>query len=451
MSTTIEKQVAVRNLLDSALVEDEQAGVFRCRRDIFTDPDLFELEMKHLFESNWVFLAHESQIPAVNDYFTTYIGRQPVVITRDKNGELHAQINACAHRGAMLYRRKHGNKSSVTCPFHGWTFNNTGKLLKVKDAKTTEYPASFNCDGSHDLKRVERFANYKGFLFGSLSADVKSIEEHLGEAKVIIDQIVDQAAEGLEVLRGNSSYIYDGNWKLQMENGADGYHVSSVHWNYQATVGRRKVEGTKAVDANGWSKSVGGVYGFENGHILLWTNTLNPEVRPIYAHREELKQRLGENKADFIVKQTRNLCVYPNVYIMDQFSTQIRVTRPISVDKTEITIYCFAPKGEDAQTRATRIRQYEDFFNVSGMGTADDLEEFRACQKGYAGSAAQWNDLSRGAPLWVNGPDENAKQMGLKPLLSGGRSEDEGLFVRQHEFWASALREAVEREAATSE
>lgn len=437
---------AILHLLDTALVDDPEAGRFRCRRDIFTDPALFELEMKHLYEGNWVFLAHESQIPEPNDYFTTTIGRQPVVITRDKNGELHAQINACAHRGAMLYRRKRGNKGSVTCPFHGWTFSNTGQLLKVKDAKTTEYPASFDCEGSHNLRSVARFGSYKGFLFGSLRADVLPLDEHLGEARRIIDQIVDQAPQGLEVLRGNSSYLYDGNWKLQMENGADGYHVSSVHWNYQATVGRRRQQGTQAVDPSGWSKSVGGVYGLENGHIMLWTHALNPEVRPIYAHREALRERLGETQADFIVRQTRNLCVYPNVYIMDQFSTQIRVTRPISVDRTEVTIYCFAPKGEDAQARATRIRQYEDFFNVSGMGTADDLEEFRACQSGYAGAAAQWNDLSRGAPLWIRGADDNARRMGLQPLLSGGRSEDEGLFVRQHAYWAQALREAVRRE-----
>ncbi len=241
------------------------------------------------------------------------------------------------------------------------------------------------------------------------------LEDYLGETKVIIDQIVDQAANGLEVLRGNSSYIYDGNWKMQMENGCDGYHVSTVHWNYAATMDRRKVDGTKAVDANSWSKSVAGVYGFDHGHILLWTKTMNPEVRPVYQYREEIKARVGEVKADFIVNQTRNLCLYPNVFLMDQFSTQIRVVRPISVDKTEVSIFCFAPKGESATDRATRIRQYEDFFNVSGMGTADDLEEFRACQAGYAGTTALWNDLSRGAPLWVDGPDANAKTMGLKP------------------------------------
>lgn len=428
-----------------AVVEDPENGIYRCRRDVFTDPALFDLEMKHIFEGNWVFLAHESQIPEPNDYFTTWIGRKPVVITRDKGGELHAMINACAHRGAMLCRRKHGNKGSFTCPFHGWTFNNAGKLLKVKDGKTGDYPASFNTQGSHDLTRLAKFENYRGFLFGSLNADVPSLEEHLGGARAVIDQIVDAAPEGLEVLRGNSSYTYDGNWKLQMENGADGYHVSAVHWNYSATMGRRnyEAEGTKTVDANGWSKSVGGVYAFENGHILLWTNLLNPEVRPIHAHAEELEARLGKERAGPIIGQTRNLALYPNVYLMDQFSTQIRVVRPISVDQTEVTIYCFAPKGESAADRTLRIRQYEDFFNVSGMGTPDDLEEFRACQTGYAGADDLWNDLSRGAVHWIDGPDENALAIGLKPILSGDRSEDEGLFVRQHEYWAQALIEAI--------
>lgn len=448
MSAIIDKTRQLDELVQSAVQDDKENGVFRCRRDIFTNVDLYELEMKHIFESNWVYLAHESQVPNNNDYYTTWIGRQPVVVTRDKAGELHAVINACAHKGAMLCRRKHGNQGTFTCPFHGWSFANTGKLLKVKDGKTTQYPVQFNTNGSHDLKKVPRFQSYRGFLFGSLNPDVVALEEYLGETKVIIDQIVDQAPNGLEVLRGNSSYIYEGNWKMQMENGCDGYHVSTVHWNYAATMGRRKVEGTKAVDANSWSKSIAGVYGFEHGHILLWTKTMNPEVRPVYQHREEIAARVGEEKAEYIVNQTRNLCLYPNVFLMDQFSTQIRVVRPISVDKTEVSIFCFAPKGESAESRAIRIRQYEDFFNVSGMGTSDDLEEFRACQAGYGQTTSMWNDMSRGAPLWVHGPDENAKGMGLNPLISGERSEDEGLFVVQHEYWAKVMHEALQKEQA---
>ena len=75
----------------------------------------------------------------------------------------------------------------------------------------------------------------------------------------------------------------------------------------------------------------------------------------------------------------------------------------------------------ESAARARRIRQYEDFFNASGMATPDDLEEFRACQMSYLGKAARWNDMSRGAQHWITGADEAAETIGLKPLLSGAR------------------------------
>lgn len=166
--------------LRSLLEEDPERGVYRCKREMFTDPRLFELEMKHIFEGNWVYLAHESQVAGINDYLTTQIGRQSIVIARNRDGQLNAFINACSHRGAMLCRHKSGNRSSYTCPFHGWTFNNSGKLLKVKDPAEAGYPQGFNCKGSHDLTRVARFESYRGFLFGSLNPDVRPLAEHLG-------------------------------------------------------------------------------------------------------------------------------------------------------------------------------------------------------------------------------------------------------------------------------
>src|SRR6201997_1118806 len=172
--------------LEGSLEDNSETGTFRCRRDIFTDPELFELEIKHIWEGNWIYLAHETQIPNKNDYFTMYMGRQPIFIARNRNGELNAFINACSHRGAMLCRHKRANKSTYTCPFHGWTFNNSGKLLKVKDPENAGYPDCFNKEGSHDLTKVARFENYRGFLFGSLNADVPPLETFLGEAAHII-------------------------------------------------------------------------------------------------------------------------------------------------------------------------------------------------------------------------------------------------------------------------
>lgn len=435
--------------IDSMMEEDPEKGIYRCRRDMFTDPELFELEMKHIFEGNWIYLAHESQIPNKNDFFTYTMGRQPIFITRNKDNELKAFINACSHRGAMLCRTKKGNRAAHTCPFHGWVFNNNGKLVKVKDPDDAGYPESFNCEGSHNLKEVARFANYKGFLFGSLNKDVLPLEEHLGEAAKIIDMIVDQSPEGLEVLRGSSTYVYDGNWKVQAENGADGYHVSAVHWNYVATTGRRdkETDNTKAMDASTWAKQDGGFYAFDHGHMCLWMEWPNPKDRPIYQRRDELVEKHGEDKADWMIGNLRNLCLYPNVFLMDQFSSQIRQFRPIDVDKTEVTIYCIAPKGESPDARAQRIRQYEDFFNASGMATPDDLEEFRSCQKGFNATSLEWNDMCRGSEHWITGPDDEAKKLGMNPIMSGAKTEDEGLYTVQHRYWVDTMKKAAQKEA----
>ncbi|KAF3997620.1 benzoate 1,2-dioxygenase large subunit [Glaciimonas immobilis] len=440
--------------LDEYLIEDEAKGDYRLHRSAFTDDALFELEMKHIFEGNWIYLAHESQVQNNNDYYTTHIGRQPIFIARNRQGELNAFINACSHRGAQLCRHKRGNKATYTCPFHGWTFNNSGKLLKVKDPDEAGYPECFNKEGSHDLKKVARFENYKGFLFGSVNENVAPLTEFLGEAAKIIDMIVNQSAEGLEVLRGASTYTFDGNWKLQAENGADGYHVSAVHWNYAATTNRRKdadatrEDNVRAMDAGKWGKQGGGFYAFEHGHLVLWSKWANPQDRPNHPRRDEFARSFGPATADWMIERSRNLCLYPNVYLMDQFGSQIRVLRPISVNKTEVTIYCIAPKGESDEARAHRIRQYEDFFNVSGMATPDDLEEFRACQQGYAGIAAPWNDMCRGSQHWIEGADEAAKELGLKPLMSGVKTEDEGLYTIQHRYWLNVMKKALLEEGA---
>ena len=152
--------------IDDYLIEDRTRGDYRLHRSAFTVEALFELEMQHIFEGNWIYLAHESQIPSSNDYFTMTMGRPPVVITRNRQGELSTLVNSCTHRGAMLCRHKSGNKATFTCPFHGWTFNNRGKLLKVKDPADAGYPDCFNKEGSHDLKEIARFGNLSRHLCG---------------------------------------------------------------------------------------------------------------------------------------------------------------------------------------------------------------------------------------------------------------------------------------------
>ena len=110
---------------------------------------------------------------------------------------------------------------------------------------------------------------------------------------------------------------------------------------------------------------------------------------PLYESAEQLAQRHGAAKRDWMFNM-RNLTIFPNLQIAENASSQLRVIRPIAVDRTEMRTWCIAPKGESAAARRLRIRQYEDFFNPSGMATPDDTVSYENCQRGFAGRVEPW-------------------------------------------------------------
>jgi anthranilate 1,2-dioxygenase (deaminating, decarboxylating) large subunit len=431
-------------------------GVYRIARDMFTAPELFDLEMELIFEKNWIYACHESEIANKHDFMTMRAGRQPMIITRDGNGELHALINACQHRGATLTRVGKGNQSTFTCPFHAWCYKSDGRLVKVK--APGEYPEGFD-KATRGLKKA-RIESYKGFVFISLDAGGSdSLEDFLGDAKVFFDMMVAQSPTGeLEVLPGKSTYSYDGNWKLQNENGLDGYHVSTVHYNYVATVQhRQQVNASKggASDTLDYSKlgagdaeTDDGWFSFANGHSLLFSDMPNPTVRPGYATvMPRLVEEFGQGKAEWMMHRLRNLNIYPSLFFMDQISSQLRIVRPVAWNKTEIISQCIGVKGESDADRESRIRQFEDFFNVSGMGTPDDLVEFREAQRGFQARLERWSDISRGYDKWVTGATPNSQTLGIAPVMTGTEFTHEGLYVNQHANWQRFLLQGLDRKA----
>jgi phenylpropionate dioxygenase-like ring-hydroxylating dioxygenase large terminal subunit len=107
----------------------EAPHTFRVHTRAYTHPSVFQAEMKLVFERTWVFVAHTSELPNPGDYKTSYIGMQPVIVTRDDNGNISVLINRCVHRGAVLCREMHGNARQFQCPYHGWIYQNDGKLV----------------------------------------------------------------------------------------------------------------------------------------------------------------------------------------------------------------------------------------------------------------------------------------------------------------------------------
>lgn len=393
---------------------------FQIARRLFADPEIFELELKKIFEGTWVFLAHESQLPKPHDFYTTRIGRQPVMLTRDAQGALHCFYDACSHRGAKLSATKRGNKPVHMCYYHGWTYTSAGRC-EVKEHDKGAYPDCFK-RLDHDLTPIARLGSYRGFIFGSLSADVPELAEHLAEAKGMIDSFVDASDEGLEVLRGCHTYTSRANWKIQLEN-IDGYHFFPTHSCYVGQIQRRMAGDStnklKAVDLRELANLPSGSYDLGNGHVMDWGEMPNFEDRPLDYRRAEIVARYGERRARWMINRVRNVVLFPNLLLMDNASTTLRIIHPLAVDLTRCETYCIAPKGEPPEGRRLRLRQYEDFLGPAGQATPDDQSVMERCQQGFQATDIAWQQgYARGTLNTRPGADEDAKALGIEPLFT---------------------------------
>ena len=223
------------------------------------------------------------------------------------------------------------------------------------------------------------FAEYRGLLFGTLSKEVETLEEHLGEARKLIDLAVDQSEHGLELVPGAVSFTFAGNWKLQLENCSDAYHFTSTHPSYLRVLDRRAQAQAAGAPQSVWDNDRPVFYrrpGRHQRHIQLRERpcaqlavSKPSPAHPLFEAIDALTARVGEARRDWMFN-TRNLTLFPNVQIAENASSQLRIIRPIAPDRTEMLTYCIAPIGESAEARRRRIRQYEDFFNPTGLGDA---------------------------------------------------------------------------------
>ena len=425
------------------LIDDRpDEGVFRVHRDVYADPALFELEIKYIFERTWNFLTLESQIANPHDYVTTFIGRTPVVVSRGGDGAIYAFLNACRHKGATVCRFEKGNASSHLCLYHGWSYDSTGACEGIRQRRAADYPAAFDAE-SHDLVPLARLDSYNGLIFGSLSPDVPPLREHLGDLRFLIDLHMEQGPRGMEIIPGRVAYTYRGNWKMQLENGQDPYHVDTAHGSFGVVVERRrKGQGNVAareLDRAKREKSLHGAYEFPHGHTSVWQDVAEPERRPVFANLDEIRARVGDAKAEWMIKQ-RNAVFFPNLQIADQIVPILRTFRPISVGVTELRSNVLAPIGEPPEQRAARLRQFEDFVNPGGYATPDDVSLFADCQNGFAAAGLDFlQGYSRGLGVVERGPNEEARAAGLSPLSSA-----KGLSAQNTELGMHApLREWV--------
>jgi len=413
--------------------DDREAHDLQVRRQVFTEPALFEREMVEIFERCWIFLCLESQIPRAFDFMTCSIGRQPVVVTRGKDGEINALLNSCRHKGAKVARSATGNRRYLVCPYHGWAYDCSGRSVSIKDDGPACYGSRFSGE-SHDLVPVPRVESYKGLVFGCLDPAAPSLIDYLGEARPFVDLVMDQGAEGMEFVPGRTDFAYRANWKLQMENGSDFYHLTSTHPTFVDIVSRRQAgesqnRQVRSPDFNKRLKKRAGMFTFEHGHSLIWAENPAPDDRPLHGQWDDLVRRVGPVKAEWMLN-LRNLTIFPSLQLADSTSLILRAIQPLAVDRTEVRLHCLAPVGEPVDLREKRIRQHEDFFNVSGLATPDDATCYEDCQEGFAATRdLDWQQgYARGQGLTREGSNAVAELFGARPETSV-----EGDFLVQNE------------------
>jgi benzoate/toluate 1,2-dioxygenase subunit alpha len=446
-----------------ALIDDRpEDGVFRVHKDAFRNQEIFDLEMKHIFEGTWVFVGLASEVPKPHDFFTTTVGRHPVIVMRDRQGTLGAFVNSCRHRGARICPHEKGNRRRHTCPYHGWTYDSGGRLWNLKDKDEGGYSAAFDLE-DHDLARVPRFEEYRGFLYASFNPEVLPLDEHLGDARVLIDLLCDQSPVGeLELVPGRGLYTFEANWKMQLENCTDGYHFLNTHISYFNILQRRI-----KVDNHGVSKTIFddtkpyweeeqqviGNFTLPHGIAVSWVPTEPQPNVPLYASMAEVGKRVGQTRLRWMFNG-RNTTIFPNMQLAAGFSTQLRVMRPISPGKTEMNTYCLAPVGESAEARRQRIRQYEDFFSPSGIASPDDNTVYEECQVGNNSDVANWHQgYMRGMTVRNQGANIVARELGITPsgfTESGFHLQEEVIFHALYREWLRLLSAGAEGPAEVS-
>ena len=363
---------------------------------LYTDPRIFDLEMDRIFARTWVWVAHVSELPKPGDFRSTFVGRNPVIVVRDRKDEIHVLENRCRHRGATVCEKTKGNATGFTCPYHSWSYGLDGKLRGLPYSDGYEDVIE---KGDLPLKSL-KVGVYAGMIFASYNHDIEPLEDFLGNARHWIDLFMKQGAGFPVKTQGEHKFSFKGNWKIQLENTTDGYHFPVVHKTFLQSVDAETSDMLSFMtDEQSITRSLGNghsVMVMVPEHVDLDVDDGSEQLQERFTHViEALSNDHPPEQVRRIVRSLHgagfNLNLFPNVAMSMSF---FRVLRPVSVDETEIRHVALGMDGGPEIANRERLRIHEHFQGPFGFGSPDDAEAWERVQAGaHAG---------RDVPILVN-------------------------------------------------
>ena len=409
----------------------------RVHKAVYTDPQLFDLEMERIHERYWIYCGHESQVNKPGDYYTVQIGRQPMIMVRGADGKVNVLYNRCPHRGSMICGDRNGNTGEFfRCSYHAWTFNHDGKLKSIPMMEAGYAGTRWGRDNPDcNMKQAARVENYRGFVFASLAKDGPSLTEFLGPSKIAFDDICDRAPEGeVEVVPNCFRVIQNSNWKIFLENQLDALHPSVTHQSTgraahevekmiekktgKAPLSYHMLSAFATVTIDKWDNFQ--TINYPHGHcILTGYMGLRPQDPDTLAYEKTLTQAYGAKRKEEILS--------------DQHPPRADLPGPVgAVAAAAAARGAAARRGQDA---------YRDLaFPPEGRARADLPPVARLLQPGELAR----DDDQRGRPgefLEDPGrPDRRRRRLGQlrAPLRARHREERRGRDRRRHGHVGSA-------------
>jgi Rieske 2Fe-2S family protein len=185
---------------------------------LYTAEEAFAFDVRAIFGRSWVLIGLECEIPTPGATMALTVGTSPIIVLRDRAGEIRGFHNSCRHRGAMVCAPGRSQRQVLVCPYHQWSYDLTGKLVSARRMQADFDP------GAHALRPIH-VRNAAGCLYVSLAEDPPPFDAYAeGLAPLLAPHGLPNAK-----LAHTETFVEKGNWKLVMENARECYHCAARH------------------------------------------------------------------------------------------------------------------------------------------------------------------------------------------------------------------------------